>query len=157
MNNEFGGVTLLVTPTVSTTPAYTAGDCLGGKNTIAGAVRATGFGAKLETLTIVDKGDQAAAGIDVIFFSSDPTNSTFTDNAALAMNDADAVKILGVVSVLTADWVALNGSKAATKAPNLRFTVATPGANIFCVLVARGTPTQASTTDIQVTLGLLQD
>ncbi len=85
------------TPTV-TAGAYTAADCFGGKQTIANAARVSGGGGTIRAVSMFDEGPNIlASDIEVIFFDSDPSGSTFSDNAALAIVDADGPKILGSV------------------------------------------------------------
>lgn len=85
------------TPTV-TAGAYTAGDCFGAKQTIAAAARVSGGGGTIRAVSMFDEGANIlASDIEVIFFDSDPSGSTFSDNAALAIVDADGPKIMGSV------------------------------------------------------------
>lgn len=85
------------TPTV-TAGAYTIADCFGGKQTIANAARVSGGGGTIRAVSMFDEGANILADdIEVIFFDSDPSNSTFSDNGALAIVDADGPKIIGSV------------------------------------------------------------
>lgn len=86
-----------VAPTV-TAGAYTAADCFGGKQTLTSAARASGGGGRIVAVSMFDEGANIlASDIEVIFFDSDPSASTLTDNDALAVADADGPKILGSV------------------------------------------------------------
>jgi hypothetical protein len=95
--------TIASTPTVSTSPAYTSGDSVGGKISLASAVRLAGTGGTITSVTITDKGKQSAA-TDVVFFNADPSNTTFTDNGALTVHDTDLLTIIGVVPITS--WAA---------------------------------------------------
>lgn len=153
-----GGVTTAITatPTVSTSPAYTAADALGGKITLASAVRVSGGGGIIQALTLADKGKQSAA-IDVVFFNADPSGTTFTDNGALTIADADLLAIIGVVSIAATDYSAFADNSIATKyGLGLAFK-AVGSTSIYACLVNRGTPTYTSTTDIQLAVKILQD
>lgn len=146
--------TIAVTPTVSASPAYTAGDSIGGKISLASAVRAAGLGGTINSITVTDKGKQSAP-IDVVFFNADPTNSTFTDNGALTIHDTDLLTIVAVVPIVS--WSAFaDNSVGYANGLGIAFKIAT-GTTLYACLVNRGTPTYTATTDIQVTVGILPD
>ena len=138
-----------ITPTVSTSPAYTSGDAVGGKNTITLNV-ASGFKGVLREIEIVDQAKQSAA-IDLMFFKADPAATTFTDNAALDVADADLLNHCGTISVAAANYAALYDNSVATLS-NQSLRLEANSTSIYMVLITRGTPTYAATTDIQVTL-----
>lgn len=142
------------TPTVSTTPAYTAGDTIGSKITLANAVLISGAEASLKSLTITDKSNQKPA-LEVVIFNADPAGSTFTDNAALVIAAADATKVIARVTVAAGDWVTIGGIGVATVAVD-RVLAASGGTTLYAALQAAGTPTFVSTTDITVRFGLEQ-
>lgn len=135
---------LTAIPVVSTTP-YTAGDVVGTKMTLANASRLAAGSGIVQALMLHSKG--ALTGpFDVLLFSADPTNSTFTDNAALAVNAADFDKLIGVVHVT--DWTSL-GTPSLGQALSLGLPFKLPANNtLFAVIVARGTPTLTSTSQI---------
>lgn len=152
-----GGMTAIaVAPTVSTTPAYTAGDAVGGKLTLASAVRLSGGNGLIQSVVLADKGKQSVA-LDVVFFNADPSGTTFTDNGALTIADADLLKIVGHVSVAAADYSAFVDNSVATKAGlGLAFKLAS-GTSLYACIVARGTPTYTSTSDVQLLVSILED
>ncbi len=143
------------TPVVSAAPAYSVGDTVGGKMTFADAVRVATSGGLLQMVEVFCKSLQTAA-LDLVLFHSDPTASTFTDNAALAVAAADFDKLLGVVHL--SDWTPL-GTPSLLQADALAkpFKPGAGGTAIFGVLVARSALTLASTSDIKVALKILQD
>lgn len=142
------------TPTVSTTPAYSAGDNIGGLISLTSAVRYAAGGGTITSVVISDKAKQSAA-IDVVFFTANPGSTTFTDNGALAVNAADLVSIVGVISVTS--WSAFSANSVGSAlGQSLPFVLAS-GTTLYAALVARGTPTYASTSDIQITVGILPD
>jgi hypothetical protein len=151
-----GGIaTPEVTPTVSSSPAYTAGDAVGGKMSFANAVRVSGGSGIIQSVRLVDQAKQSTA-IDIIFFEAD-ISTTVTDNAALDLADADALLAIGHVSIAATDYCALSDNSFATKtAIGLPFKLAS-GTTLYAAMVARGTPTFAATTDVVVQLGILQD
>lgn len=134
------------TPTVSTT-AYSAEDCIGGLMTFANMLRVAGGSAILQGITINCKSNQTAA-IDLILFGSSPSNTTFTDNAALALNAADFDKVIETIHIT--DWTKL-GTSSFARLQNIGTAIKLAGGTtLYGVLVARGALTLASTSDLKV-------
>lgn len=148
-------LSIVATPTVSTSPAYSSGDLIGTKLTLANAARIAGGSGYLRSLVLTDKAKQSAQ-IDVVFFRTDPSNTTFTDNAALVVNATDLLTIVGHVSIVTADWCAFNANSVATKA-GLGLEYQLVGTSLYACLVSRGTPTYTSTSDLQLTIKVEPD
>jgi hypothetical protein len=151
-----GTTTILQIPTISTSPAYTAGDNVGAKITLASAVRVSGGTGIIQSITLSDKGKQSAA-TDVIFFSANPTNTTATDNTAQTIHDTDLLTIIGVVSIVAADWFAFVDNSVASKLGLGLAFKAVGSTSIYAILVTRGTPTYTATTDLQLGVTILQD
>ena len=143
---------VVVTPAVSTTPAYTAGDNVGGKLTIP-VVGLTSEGT-IAWIVLTDKGKQNAA-MQLIIFFTDPSNTTFTDNGALTVHDLDLVKIGVVVAIAAADYVSLVDSSVAAKEVKLPFAVPS-GGTLYGALVTSLTPTYTSVSDLQLRLNITQ-
>lgn len=135
--------------TVSTSPAYSTNDNIGGKLTMTGLVGGTGQGL-LQQVELVDQAAQNSA-IDIYFFNADPSNTTFTDNGAMDIADADMAKIIGVVSIAAADYKAgADNSFAIVKGVNL--LIPSLSRIVYGALVSRGTPTYVATTDLALKL-----
>lgn len=92
-----------VTLATSASPNYSTGDCLGGKITLANAVRIAGGASRLENLLITDKANQKPGGY-IYIFNADPTAATLTDNAAAAFS-TDVSKIIARIDVSAADYI----------------------------------------------------
>src|SRR4051812_1176333 len=103
----------LTVQTVVDTAIYASGDLIGTKMTFAGLA---GLSRTLKVLSVllVDEAKQSA-DIDLVLFSSDPTGTTFTNNAALDVADADMDKICGVITFRTADWFGFNDNSIGCK------------------------------------------
>lgn len=137
-----------VIPTVSTSPAYTAADVVGGKMTIQNVCKNSGDPCVLDEIKLIDKSNQKPV-LEIIFFEADPTATTFTDNAALAINAADMSKVLGRVPVASGDWVTVGGIGIAdVKNIGMMFR-ALAGTTVYAVAVTSSTPTFTSTTAIE--------
>lgn len=131
-----------VTQTIVTdTTAYTAGDFVGtGILTLANILGADG--SMLEAILLTDKSKQSLA-IDFLFFATACPNSTFVNNGALTIHAIDILQYLGHVSIVAGDYTALADNSAATKR-DIRLPLNPTIASIYCVPVARGTPTYAA-------------
>ena len=140
---------------VVSTTAYAAGDVVGSRITFAGAARAIDKTGLLQQVSVFCKSPQTAS-LDLLLFHTDPTASTFTDNAALALAVADFDKLVGVVHL--GDWTNL-GTPSLCQADNLAkpFAPAAGSADLYGVLVTRSVMTLASTSDVKVSAKILQD
>lgn len=136
----------------STSPAYTSGDVVGGKVNVTTGLRALGGilnGGTIRDVVFHSKSTQTG-NYDVIFFDSDPSASTFTDNGALAVNVADGPKIVGVAN-LTSVVSLGTGSIHQLLGTCIKFALAAQ-ADLYAVVVARSTPTFTSTADGQLSV-----
>lgn len=145
-------VRLSATPTVSTSPAYSLKDAIGGVMTFSNAVRASGGTARIETVQVADKGQQMAP-LDLVLFDRNPGSGTFTDNAAADPTDTELGYVVAVIPV--GSYADFNDNSVAS-AP-VGVSVVLNGTDLYGVMVSRGTPTYASTSDVTVTLTILQD
>ena len=137
--------------------AYATGDVLGDLSPIQiEVVRGKNGTAILHSLIIQDLSKQSVA-IDMVIFDSNPTATTFTDNSALDIADADLPKVIGVVSVLTGEYAAFNDSSVATKSGiSLPIQNIASSTFVWVCFVSRGAPTYVAD-ELSVVIGLLQD
>lgn len=136
--------------------AYVSGDVLGDQSPIkiSGAARKAGASGIIQSVTVQDLSKQSIA-VDVIFFDSPPNSTTFADNSAVDIADADLPKIIGTVSLVAGDYVAFNDNSVATKTGiNIPFTTTT--GDLYCALVTRGGPTYVAD-ELSLVIGILQD
>lgn len=138
---------VVVSPTI-TAAGYTTGKALGGRMTIASAVRFTSGPAKLVSIIVADKAGQKSA-LDVLLF-----NQAFTataDTATIAISVADSLNSIGSVNVPAASYIGI-GTPAVATVSNIQLAVeASGGTSLYAQLICRGSPTYTSTSDIQVT------
>lgn len=141
-------------PTVSISPAYASGDVIGGKMTFSNMAREVGGSGLVQMVSIFSKSAQTFA-CELWLFHTDPSLSTFTDNAAFVLNGADFDKVAAVVPITT--WYAAGGPSFAEAAQlAMPYKLAAAQVDMQGVLVARATPTLASISDIKVAVkGLL--
>ena len=146
---------------VITAGIYSTGDALGGKLTFEYSARRPGGTGTIMSLTIVDEADQGVA-LDLILFNKD--FSATADNAAIAISDADAINIIGIINVASGDYTDTGANKTAELTNvKLKFKCKedwaddNTGKKLYGQLVTRGTPTYAATNDITVKLKIDQD
>lgn len=99
-----------VTPTCDTS-AYSSGDLLFDSTEIAGAVRANGYCAVLQSVTLLDKDDQKMA-LTLLF--ADASTDFGTLNSAPDPDDTECATVLGAIEIAAADYVDLGGASVAT-------------------------------------------
>ncbi len=140
-----------VTPIVDLA-AYATGDLIGhavmefdldllGKIVKSGVIR---------SVIITDLAKQSQ-NLDVVFWASEPTATTFTDQAALAIADADLVRVVGVAAVT--DWKAFADNSIGQLFLELPFVLG-GGNTLYGSIVSRGTPDFVSTSDLTVRIGV---
>jgi len=146
----------VVTPTVtvSTTPAYSANDVVGGKLTLSSVFRVANDTVRLDSITVLDNANQKAS-MYLVLFNANPTAATLTDNAALAFS-TDFTKIVGTYFINTSDFVTLN-SKAIYSKSDVGLLLKGTETSLYAALVTTGTPTYTATTDLTLRLGFSRD
>lgn len=157
VNRALTQAAVSASPTCDTS-AYADGDLIGGKLSFSSAVRASGLSAIIGQALLVDQAKQQA-NIDLVLFNADPSGTTFTDQAAFDVADADIDKICAVIRFGTyGDWVPFNDNAIAQYTPpaGIPFKLAT-GTTLYGAIVSRGTPTFAASTDLKAILSLIQD
>lgn len=149
-----------VAPTVDTS-AYATGDLVGPKQTLTGAgacdttVGQVGLcGGIINSVTITDL-EKQSGDFDIIIFSSNPTGTTFTDNAAFDIADADLPKVACIIPVTTDTLFADNGI-ATNQNAGCIFSAAATSGTLYAAVVIRSTATY-SASGLTFRYGILQD
>lgn len=166
MNHKASKI-IAITPVVSTTPAYSAGDQVGGLNLVSEFANHDGGCGILQSLSVIDKGKQKAA-LTLLFFDDVPTIASI-DNGAFDLTDAQmSLSCLGFVLVPTANYQDSSSNSIATvtniglllRSKAGKNAVALPSGttprDIWCVIMTTGTPTYVSTSDLVIKLGIEQ-
>ena len=144
-----------ITPTMAA-EAHSAGDLLFDSTEVAGAVRANASTAIVQSITIIDKGDQKP-GMTLIF-----ANAATDFGAPGGVPDPDDTEILTVIGqcvVETGDYVDWGANSVAqVPASQLGFLVKAGAAttSVYLAAMATATPTPASTSDLQISIGFLR-
>lgn len=123
------------------TAIYASGDVLADTQEIANAVQlANGIGV-LQSLVLNDKDNQRIA-LDLVFFSANV--SLGAENAPPTITDANADSVLGIVSVLSSDWINLGNCGVAT-IPRVGMEIkADANKSIWVGAITRGAPTHTA-------------
>jgi hypothetical protein len=148
-------VNISQTPTVSTSPAYIAGDALGGLLTFANAARLSGGSGVISAVTVLCKTAALVPAIDLYLFNQ--TMTPTTDNSPFAPSDGDMANCIGVIPI--SNWAAETASSVNSIAT--RFAVGFPflltGTSLFGQMVTRSGFTAGGTTDFVIGLQISQD
>ncbi len=142
------------TPTVTASAAYAAGNAVGGLLTFANVARAPGLGGIVQSVILKDKAAQNVP-YDLFLFDAPPTAPT--DKTAVALSAADLARCIGVVPLSGAAFGAASTMGVLMAAGLGLACKLTSGTTIYGILVTRGTPTYASTSDVSVDLVALPD
>lgn len=148
------------TPSTST-GGYSAGDLIGTKMTFADVISADQGGGSIVGAIVVDLSKQNSA-LDLLLFGDDLDSGTGAgttwatgDDAALDAADSDLATCIGHISIGTGDYSILNDNSIANVSTNLPFYIS--GKNLYGLVVARGTPTFASTDELEIRLLIERD
>ena len=144
-----------IAPTV-TAGAYTAGDVIGtGELVITNAARVSGGGGILTGISMHEEGVATVVStIDVLIFSTEPAGSTFTDNGALTVVDADGPFL--VCAVLLDTLTNIGGATLLQKL-NINVAYKCAGTSLYAVPVHRGTWAPAATDGMTFNFQMIRD
>ena len=145
------------TPTLDTN-AFATGDLIGSEaidlsSAVLGVSDQSEGGSGIIDSVVITDLDAQSANLDVLFFDTDPTNSTYTENAEFDLHDTDLVSLVGVAHIT--DWTDFkDNSMGQAHNLNIPFVLNT-GATLFAVLVSRGAPTYGAS-GLTLRVGVLQ-
>lgn len=146
-------VTVQVNPTISTS-AYVSGYNVGGLLTLSSVGRVSGGSVDLNSITVFDKSKQNAP-FWVTLYSTNPTNSTFTDHATQAINNADIAAPIGSF-LITAGGPTFSANSF-YGVYGLSHTISIPsGTTLYASVMTTGTPTYAGANDLEFTFTFIQ-
>lgn len=140
-----------VIPTVQAA-AYVNGDLVGSLITLSDAVP----GGSGVLKSIVMKNSSTLDTIDFVFFDSNPTATTFTDNGTLTIADADLPKILGLVRANTTYTVSGDTILIATNIDLPLATAADDAHTLYMCMITRTGITPTATDAISIGIGITQ-
>lgn len=143
----------------TTSQAYSTGDLIGGELSFASAFRSTAnMTGIVQSIVIADAATSGQSAIDLWLFKTQTTGTTYTNDTALTIDDADLSKIIGRISVTEGDYYQFANNAAAVLS-NVGLPVcATTGTTLYGAAICRSTaPAYSTGSSVTVTLGILQD
>lgn len=154
-----GGYTTLVQSTVVMTNAgaYATGDYMGTTTTpqsFASAVRVSGGTGIIKSILISDKITNTNVAMELWIL--DRTFVAPADNAAWDLSDANMLFVQAVIPISTANWYASSAGQVYCDG-TLSYPIKSNGTTLFYALVSRGTTPAFTSSDLTITLGILQD
>lgn len=156
---EVGGNTVCkkIALTVDTS-AYTAGDCVGGVQTVTNWARASGIGTVLQDVIIEDLDGINPTGY-LMIFDAEPSGSTLTDADAASIAAADQAKRVACIKISSGDWMdeAAVGGISHCELRNLGKTIIPAATSVWVAFVTDGTPDFTTASALTISLGLLRD
>lgn len=139
--------------------AYASGDVLGDMCPIkVELVRSTssGYGSGvIQSIITQDLSNQSGA-YDIVVFDSNPTATTFTDNAALDIADVDLPKVIDIISIAAADYKTFADSTVGVTTNLARPIQSISGPSVWIALVSRDAKTYVAD-ELSISIGVLQD
>lgn len=151
-----GSLIVDVTPAV-TAGAYSTGEVIGTKMTIANAIRGRDSPSGiLQSIGIASKAALTVT-VDVIIFTADPSASTIADTDAIAIDVADVAKVLPGTPVAVATKTDLGTPDYVTERNLAIPYYLAAGTSLYAVAVIRGSHTPGSTSDLTFRFALMPD
>jgi len=124
------------------TSAYASGDVLADMTEVAGIARADGAAILIQSVSVLDKDNQ---GVEMDLMISPNSNSLGSLNGAVSISDANAEGLQRICNIASTDYVALIGSKLATKTGiGLMVQAAAGSSKLYVGAITRGTPTHTA-------------
>lgn len=121
------------------TGALAAGDLVADTQELASVARLAGGIVYLQSITLLDQTDQKAE-LDVVFFRAN--QSMGTENNVPTISDANALDVVGVVTIVAGDYKDIGGASIAQIGNIGRMMKCAAGqTSLWVALVTRGTPT----------------
>jgi hypothetical protein len=133
------GVTKIAGTTVNAgAESYAAGDLIGSKLTLTGALGANETGV-LSAVVLRTDGLTTNGGFALFLFDADPTGTTFTNSAVFNIDPADIEKLVVIIGFPAADFYGGVSEKSALKTPNMLLFSTVSGGTLYGAIVASGT------------------
>ena len=153
---EVTRISISVTPTITSGSAYAAGNVVGALLTFTPVVRGGDFLSGLIDGIILQDKNHNSVPYDLWLFDSSPAaGSTITDKTNLTISAAGLAAAIGFWNLN--NWSAAGSGGAISYTSVKQYYKLASGTTLYGILIARGTPTYASTSDVTVKLVLGED
>jgi hypothetical protein len=138
------------------TTAYADGDLVGGKITLTDIIPQR-QGGILQSIELHDLDAQDAALI-LIIWDQNPSGTTFTNNSALDVADADLPNIIGLVWIGASDYEAFaDNSAACVQNIGMPVKAADDSGDLYAAFLSDGATPTYTANGLSLTLNLLVD
>lgn len=158
-----GGITKIVKLTGAEVgvdgATYGSGDVLGDKCPIEVEMfrsSSVGYGTGVIHSVITGDLSKQSGAYDIVVFDSNPTATTFTDNAALDIAEVDLPKVIGIINVVAADYASFSDNSVGMTVNLGRPIQSILGGSVWIALVSRDTKTYVAD-ELSISFGILQD
>lgn len=159
-SGNVGGFTTVSQSTLvmSAAGAYATGDYMGTTTvpqSFPNAARTSGGTGIIKSIMISDK--ILTTNVAMELWIIDRTFTAPTDNAAWDLSDANMLFVQGVIPIVTTGWYASSAGQVYFDSTlSIPFKIST-GTSLFYALVARGTTPAFTSSDLTISIGVLQD
>ena len=143
---------ITVTPSVTSSSAYTAGNEVGGLMTFANAWGSANSGLIVSVHIICNT--IQTGGLKLYLFSANPTNSTWADKTTPAINAADLAFLVGVYNLSSDNGL---GTMTIWNIEGISKAVKCSTTSLYGVLVTNGTPNWGGAPVLTVTISTIKD
>lgn len=141
------------TPTIFSATAYVAEGTVGDVQEFTTAVRVSGQGGFIHTVSLIDDAGQNAAMV-IFFFDRSITPSS--DTQQISISEADMENYIGQVAFAAGNYESVGTGSSAMRS-GLSIAFRSNATSIFAVMKTKGTPTYAATDDLTIKLGIGSD
>lgn len=141
--------------------AYASGDVIGGLLSFTNVFPLGSHAVTIHNVIVHDNAAQTGA-LTLILFNANPSATTFTENSALDVADADLSKIVGKVTLNTAYSFADNCILTSDVTIPIEKDFSSPNINttsdptLYGVLICEAARTEVATTDMSISLGMVR-
>lgn len=141
-----------VAPTILTA-TYANGNLIGGKQQFLNFVTTAGGSATVQSITLANKVTTTAEFL-LIFFDSNPTGTTFTENAPLSLSAADSFRVIGTYLLDVQTQAQTFGTPQIFFANNLELplTLAAGNTTLYFGMIVQANAYVSTATNLQITL-----
>lgn len=157
-----GNTTCVFVPVTTTATSYAINDIIGGEITVTGLTRSGSVGAVLNSLSVFSD-DAVTPELNVMFFQTDLTGGTYTNDGPLTLSAADKQNYIGHVRILAGatsangDWDTIAADTWACKKGLGLPLKGNNTADLRMIIITKTAITLGSTSAIRLVLGLLRD
>lgn len=142
-------------PIAVTATSYSTGYDIGGKKAWTNAARVYTNGLTIESVALGDR-NSTGKNVNLIVFNANPTATTFVDNVALTINDADLSKIACVIP-LTSHQSFVDNNVTYQGNIGCALNLGASGTTMYTTMIAAEAVTYGTANDLNLSITYFQD